>query len=664
MTKIIRLLYLLLVFLTPLIFTSSNSELFELPKMYFVYSITIGIVCLHFINFLKGQTRLFPRFYLTIPLIIYLTTQLLSTIFSSDLHTSIFGYYSRLNGGFLSTLSFFLLSTILINYLEPIFINRIITTSLISGFIVASYGIAQAFGIDKHLWVQDVQNRVFSTLGQPNWLAAYLGILLPLSLYRVFSSKTTLIHTLYSVLFTLFYLCLLFTKSKSGLAAGAITISLYFFLVLLKSKKHLAKTAIIGLSVLILSLTINNPIKDRLFPVSSPPSSRGATGGLNVTPSEDIRKIVWTGALQLWKQFPVFGTGPETFGYSYYWVRPASHNLTSEWDFIYNKAHNEYLNYLATTGTVGFVGYLLIIIVFFVKFFSRYRALQLSSDQPPLLLCIAVFASFVSILITNLAGFTVTAISLFFFLLPGFLDSMPITTPRPAPKSGPLISLFVILVFLSLLSQTFFYYLADITYAQALSLDNNRQYQPAFNQINTSLSYRSNEPTYLIKSATLASKLAVGYQSDPDPAQTEKYTRIAIQNSQKAVTVSPFNLNLWKERAQIYYYLATIDTKYYSSALQSLEAAAKLAPTDAKTFYLLGQFYQNTTDVDSTLKYYQQAITLKSNYDHAYFALGQIYLEQKNYSQAKDMFEKVLTIAPANTDAQNYLNQIAKIKIK
>jgi len=630
--------------------------------MYFVYSITICIVCLHFLNFLKGQTRLFPRFYLTIPLIIYLITQLLSTIFSSDLHTSIFGYYSRLNGGFLSTLSFILLSTILTNYLEPLFINRIINISLISGFIVASYGIAEAFGIDKHLWVQDVQNRVFSTLGQPNWLAAYLGVLLPLSLYRLLSSKSKLLVTIYYLLFTGYYLCLLFTKSKSGIIAATISLAIFFVLHFFKTKRF-QPIIIPGLLLIILSITINNPIKDKLFPPKLTTNNL-LTTNLNVTPSEDIRKIVWTGALQLWKQFPVFGTGPETFGYSYYWVRPASHNLTSEWDFIYNKAHNEYLNYLATTGTIGFVAYLLIIIIVIIKFFSHYQAVRFSSDQQPWLLSIAIFTSFVSILITNLAGFTVTVISLFFFILPGLIDPIPATTSRPAPKSGPLISLFIILIFLSLLSQTIFYYLADITYAQALALDNNHQYQPAFNQINTSLSYRSNEPTYLIKSASLASKLAVGYQSDPDPAQTEKYTRIAIQNSQKAVTVSPFNLNLWKERAQVYYYLATIDTKYYSSALQSLEAAAKLAPTDAKTFYLLGQFYQNTTDVDSTLKYYQQAITLKPNYDHAYFALGQIYLEQKNYSQAQDMFKKVLIIAPANTDAQKYLDQIAKIKIK
>ncbi|MBF8303332.1 MAG: efflux transporter, family, subunit [Candidatus Dadabacteria bacterium] len=69
-------------------------------------------------------------------------------------------------------------------------------------------------------------------------------------------------------------------------------------------------------------------------------------------------------ALEIAKANPIFGTGVETFAYSYYQYRPVEHNNTSEWDFLYNKAHNEYLNYLATTGIVGFVSYISIIVMF------------------------------------------------------------------------------------------------------------------------------------------------------------------------------------------------------------------------------------------------------------------------------------------------------------
>ena len=67
------------------------------------------------------------------------------------------------------------------------------------------------------------------------------------------------------------------------------------------------------------------------------------------TESGQIRLIVWQGALEIFKHYPIFGSGVETFAYSYFQYKPISHNLVSEWDFLYNKAHNEFLNYLATT---------------------------------------------------------------------------------------------------------------------------------------------------------------------------------------------------------------------------------------------------------------------------------------------------------------------------
>ena len=72
-----------------------------------------------------------------------------------------------------------------------------------------------------------------------------------------------------------------------------------------------------------------------------------------ITDSAEIRRIVWSGAIEIARNYPLFGTGPETFAYAYYKYRPAEHNLTSEWDFLYNRAHNEFLNVAATSGFLG-----------------------------------------------------------------------------------------------------------------------------------------------------------------------------------------------------------------------------------------------------------------------------------------------------------------------
>jgi len=624
-TPIIQFLISLLFFFTPLIFTSITSELFEVPKMYFVYLSTLLIIFFHLINYLKGKTPLFSKNKLTIFLLIFFSTQLISTIFSVDPHTSIFGYYSRLNGGLLSLGAYLLLFLILPLYFTSKFRDRIINLTLISGFFVSSFGILEHFGIDKHLWVQDVQSRVFSTLGQPNWLAAYICIILPFALDKFINSKSKFQKTIYCLLLTNYYLCLLFTKSKSGLIATIISLGIYFVIKLFQ-KTNLLLLVIPLLIFFSTSLLISNPIKDYFIKPKTPEQiSQNTT--LNITPSEDIRKIVWQGSFNLWKAFPLFGTGPETFGFTYYWTRPAAHNLTSEWDFLYNKAHNEYLNYLATTGTLGFISYLFLIISFLVSCFSS-----------PF-----IFASFISILITNFAGFSVVITSLFFFLLPIFAlaEKSTKTQPKPRPK---IFYLITTTLFLFLLSKILSLFLADIAYNQSQIAYNRALYQSSQKNINLALSLRPREALYHSQASLIASKL--------------KNASIASAHSNLALSLSPASTNLWKERAQVFSELSQINPDYFSIAIDALKNTVRLAPTDAKSFYLLGKFYEAASKNNLAIENYQKALDLKSNYDHASFALGQLYFSQKNYPEAKKYFEITLTLAPNNLEAKEYLEKI------
>lgn len=594
--------------------------------MYFVYLSTLLIIFFHLINYLKGNTSLFFKNKLTIFLLIFFSTQLLSTIFSVDLHTSIFGYYSRLNGSLLSLLFYSLLFLILPLYLTPKFKNKIINLILTSGLLVSSYGILEHFGIDKHLWVQDVQSRVFSTLGQPNWLAAYLCILLPLALHKFLKSKIFSLKSSYFLfLISNFYLCLLFTKSKTGLIAAIISLGIYF-LIKLFQKTNLLLLTIPLLIFLPTSLIISNPIKDYLFPQKISSLIDQSTT-LNITPSENIRKIVWQGSLDLWKAFPLFGTGPETFGFTYYWTRPAAHNLTSEWDFLYNKAHNEYLNYLATTGTLGFISYLFLIISFLVSCFSS-----------PF-----IFVSFISILISNFAGFSVVTTSLFFFLLP--ILALPEISTKAQPKPKPKIFYFITTaLFLFLISKIFSLFLADIAYNQSQIAYNRALYQPSQKNINLALTLRPKEALYYSQASLIAAKL--------------NNAPLATAHSNLALSLSPASTNLWKERAQVFSELSLIDSEYFSLAIDALKNTVRLAPTDAKSFYLLGKFYEAASENDLAIENYQKALTLKANYDHASFALGELYFSQKNYPEAKKYFELTLTLAPNNQEAKEYLEKI------
>lgn len=654
-TSTIKFLYLLLFFATPLIFTFFNSELFELPKMHFVYLITIIITCLHLINWLLGNIRLYQKNIFNLPLLLFLISQIICTFTSIDIYTSLYGYTSRLNGGLLSVISFCSLFWCLTPYLDEKFKQKIIDFSLIAGISVSIYGILEHFGIDQHLWVQDVQSRVFSTLGQPNWLAAYLCILLPFSTHKFLESKNKLPTTYYLLLTTSYYLTLLFTQSKSGIIAGIISISIFFLINFIKNNSS-RKLLIINYSLLIvLSLLITNPIKDKIFPQKTNTNPTTENQNLNITSSEDIRKIVWRGSLDLFKKFPIFGTGVETFAYSYYWTRPIEHNLTSEWDFLYNKAHNEYLNYLATTGLVGTAPYLILIftVLFYLtkQIFTSKNSLEIRNWS------LVILSSYISILITNAAGFSVVTVSLFFFLLPSLSLPEP-TLQKSATNRFKKFLIFPVIIFFSLLFyNNFSDYLADTFFAKAQSSDEKQAYQSAYGFAQQALDLSPGNPSYIINLADSSAKIALISQGN-----NQSYIDQAGKLADQAVSVSPANINFWKQRGQIYYYLSTLDNKYFYTAVESLLQGAKLAPTDAKMYYSLGKFLETASMPDDAAFYYQKAINLKSNYDYAYAALGEIFFNQKKYDLAKTNLEQTLKYAPTNTDAQKMLEEIKKLK--
>jgi len=453
--KPIAFLFNLLLFLLPLTFFPHTSELFEFNKMILVYIFTVLIVFCWSVESIYKKRFIFKKTVLDLPIIIFLGTLAVSTLNSIDPRTSMLGYYGRFHGGLLSYSCYATLYWAYVSHINKKHSLKIIKTILISLGMVSAYAALEHTGrspscllitgnFDASCWVQDVESRVFGTFGQPNWLAAWIAATIPLAWASLchFVLDTKSIQTKrhigivsrfrgndikYFVLFVLPFTTLLFTKSRSGLLGFAIAFTIFWSIALYVHRKNvkkiLSRFLLTTSYCLLAAILIWNPL--------SPPSEPPTPG---VTESGDIRKIVWEGAIKLWKRYPLLGTGPETFAYSYYETRPVAHNLTSEWNFVYNKAHNEYLNFLATTGTVGFSAYVLLIIT---SLFQISNVKFLISNQAPKnkmskklgqlysldgsgirLIPIALLSGYISILVTNFFGFSTVAIGVLFFLFP------------------------------------------------------------------------------------------------------------------------------------------------------------------------------------------------------------------------------------------------------
>ena len=623
--KTIEYLFYALFFFVPLLLWPKTSEVFEFNKMLLVYVITILISAAWVVKWIEAKKITIRRTPLDLPIAIFLTSQILSTIFSIDTHTSLWGYYSRFHGGLISTIAYLLLYYALVTNFTRDKVSFAIYSIISSAALVALYGILEHFGIDKHLWVQDVASRVFSTIGQPNWLSAYLVALLPLPIFLAVEARDNNHRLLWALLALLFAITIIFTKSQSGLAATGLilaAVALYF----VGRKFKFVYLFILPFILLATILKWDFVVKINPFGVPNLAALVKADGTNRVGGSDSmiIRQVVWQGARKLGAKNPLFGTGLETFGYTYFTVRPALHNLLSEWEFLYNKAHNEYLNFLANTGFVGLAAYLLLIGWTLVWWAQIGGAISRG-----------LLFGYLSILITNYFGFSVVPVALFFFLFPALVFTLSKSKEGYLSISfntNPYLGFLILIpLTLYLLAIPYRQWRADIAYntgRQYLSLPAYRQ---SLDELKKAVGLSPNEPLFLaqlaegqaITAAAVAAQLAAqpatagadlvaAGQKLLDELKTE-----ALANSDKAVNLNPHHTNLYKSKAKVELYLAVIDPEYNRQAVDTLRKLAALSPTDAKIVYNLGLVSDQLGETKTAQEYYRLAVTLKPDYDAA-----------------------------------------------
>lgn len=772
--KAIEYSFYLLFFLVPLSFTNDTSELFEFNKLWVTFIITIVIASAWMTKMvIKRQLRI-QRTPLDIPIVLFLISEVISTFLSLDPHTSIWGYYSRFNGGLLSILSYVFLFYAFVSNLKEeekeetgefkfkkiyIFVAGVIVfiigalvasqiksadaagipyqmlatlitvlatftvlmfaapkgiikksfyAILSSAFLVVLWGLPSHFGYDPtcllfrgtfdvSCWTNDFQPkvRIFSTLGQPDWMAAYLAALLPLiaallinlstggkfvfnKTFSFFKNHNFLIAAALFVFFLMSYVALLYTQARSAIIAVWVMIPLllaWYFWFYLKPKFDKKKltldfkvVVLVFLSVGAVTFFAGQPFgqlqkftfggimaklaersapKIVAKPAPAPTSPAAAAAELGGTDSGIIRLLVWDGAISIWKNNPIFGGGLETYAYAYYQYRPAAHNMTSEWKFLYNKAHNEYLNYLATTGTVGITTYLLMI-GSFLFFSARHIFKRRNKLSEKDFLIVALLAGYGTILLTNFFGFSVVMINLLFYLFPAFVFMLAglINYDKQISFSFSKKEIYVlnklqkaliviaVLVSLYLLYTLVNFWNADRNYYYGKSFDQVTNYQTAYPFLKTAVSLRPSEPTFkdefAYNNTVLGSALTIQAQKDTqNQAQSQTIAKqlidTAISLTNQITTEHPNNIVFWKTRVRIFYTLGQLNSGYLPLALEAIKRSAVLAPTDADVSYNLGVLYGQTGDSKNAVKTLENTIKLKVDYASPYYALGIFY---------------------------------------
>ncbi|MBI2309341.1 O-antigen ligase family protein [Candidatus Collierbacteria bacterium] len=705
----IRALFITLFFFLPLIFWIPSSEVFEFPKMLFVYLMTTLIIAVWTIRMILAGRIILRWTPLDIPILLFLLSQVVSTIYSIDHHISWFGWYGRFNGGLVSTISYTVLYYAFVANISENSENSEsrkvrksdnqktgasgslnLRFSDFSGFrsipsvpifailssatIVSLYAIFQHFGIDRDFWIQDVATRVFSTQGQPNWLAGFLVMIIPLTWMLMTKSKEQKAKNgnknmiVFCFLFFVFFTALLFTKSRSGLLGFAVMDVVFWLTVFAINNKQKAKSknlksfVFIHSIILILVFITNNPARDWFFKTIQLVKNQSEQSvisnqqlAINLRKSElggtesgDIRRIVWNGAWEIAKRNPIFGTGPETFGLTYWQVRHKEANQTSEWNFLYNKAHNEWLNLAANTGLFGLGTHLLLLGWFGVWIVRSSRASQsdgrsvaipsglprrpAKGGTPRNDVLVAILAALLGVETVNFFGFSTVTTETYRYLFMSL--TVVFTTEGKILKGDSFIKLLwwkyflltiIAIITFGVISGIFNRFQADLKYNLGRQYYSAGYIPEALEPLSQAVNLAPNEPVFRNELAESLAVAAISAWANNNETRAVEIKNEAVKNFKVVSAQSKYNLTFIRTQTQMEFLMKEIDPNLTDEALKLAQKAVDLSPTDPRGYYLLGRMYGELNDKSKAENLYRQALELKPDYAEAIKILNSEY---------------------------------------
>lgn len=199
--KVIEAGWLAAIIVVPLFFNIHTNRVFEPDKLSLLRSIALVMAAAWLIRAIEdwriGRTADRPdtealpfwqRVYktpLVLPTLLFVLVYLISTALSITWKVSLLGSYQRLQGTY-TTLAYIVIFFLMLEGLRTKRqFNRIINTAIVVSFPIALYALVQHFGLDPLPWGGNVTTRVASNMGNAIFVAAYMIMIVPLTLSRI-----------------------------------------------------------------------------------------------------------------------------------------------------------------------------------------------------------------------------------------------------------------------------------------------------------------------------------------------------------------------------------------------------------------------------------------------------------------------------------------------
>jgi tetratricopeptide (TPR) repeat protein len=376
--------WLVALVVVPVFFNPHSTRMFEEDKIPLLRSIAIVTVVALVIRALEeGRAawttagRPIWRRPLVLAAVGLTAAYVLATIGSIAPQISVWGSYERMQGLYtwLSYIAVFLAIVLLLR--TPQQIERLVTVILLASVAPAVYAIVQHLGRDPIRWGLDVTVRAHGTAGNPIFLAAYLIMVVPLTLARTVARlqagarRTRVAAFGYLFLLTLQLLALMYSGSRGPLIGLGVSIAVLFLVMALQQQRRRLTIGVIaciaagGLFIGVLNVE-GGPLTALRREPTIEPLSRLFTAGSG---TGKVRVVIWEGAAQLLGANPrrdLLGYGPETLYLAYTPFYPPELARYESRRVAPDRAHNETFDALITTGGVGCLAELVLFVSLFV----------------------------------------------------------------------------------------------------------------------------------------------------------------------------------------------------------------------------------------------------------------------------------------------------------
>ena len=329
------------IFLLPFVVWPASPTPFEVPRVW-VFSRWVEIlVLLSIFNLGKIQNK--PNTWILLFALAFFLIEAGASWFGVDWTKSIFGNYYRADG-LITILHAVILVFFLALFWTKSYSRTLAYVFLFSSALVSFWALDEFISLHflKNLSIPNFSGAVGASFGQPNFLAGYLLVGLPFSLYA-YTLKSGTFRVLVRIGIILQILAIFLTMSWGGIL-GLILLLLFYFL--LSGKKLVVKISLAFVLLFIMGGAL-------FYYAQSRP--KFVAGHQEIALHPQSRERIVNNALYAFNLKPFAGWGRSNFDYAF----TANPNDTRYGSDVYvDRAHSVLAETAISSGVIGFTTYL------------------------------------------------------------------------------------------------------------------------------------------------------------------------------------------------------------------------------------------------------------------------------------------------------------------